>query len=57
MIPDAKNPDYGPDYYSHVFGRLWDDNYWISALLDTGTIGPEEEDKKGDKGGKGGKGK
>ncbi|KAG2488627.1 hypothetical protein HYH03_012799 [Edaphochlamys debaryana] len=51
-----------PDYFSRMYGRLWDDNYFISSLLENGHMfsgggkggdGEEEEEEGGSAGGGG----
>ncbi|GIL92005.1 hypothetical protein Vretimale_18515 [Volvox reticuliferus] len=38
-----------PSFFSRMYGRLWDDNYWISAMLDhhSSQGGVDEEDDDG----------
>jgi len=57
--PLDKHPGFKPDsnYYSRALGRLWDDNYWISAMLDNQLFNDGEGESKGKKDSKGKKGK
>ncbi|GLI60343.1 hypothetical protein VaNZ11_002463 [Volvox africanus] len=38
-----------PSFFSRMYGRLWDDNYWISAMLDhhSSQGGADEDDDDG----------
>ncbi|GLC70252.1 hypothetical protein PLESTF_000948500 [Pleodorina starrii] len=48
-----------PAFFSRMYGRLWDDNYWISAMLDHhggGGGGGEDDGEESEGGGGGGKG-